>query len=108
MKVWSKQTYDFSCQRVKIIQGFSHLFAIKDKIMNTAVPWVPTGGGASSRSASSAYDQSVKLMIGWTLTVTILTIGGAGFRMGSYPWLHFLPTILLSVFNLMHNISTLF
>ena len=107
MRVWSKQTYDLSCHRVKIVQSFAHLFAIKDKMMNTAIPWVPTGGGASSKSSSKAYDSSVKLMLGWTILVTILIVGGAGWRIVSFPWYHFVPTMVLAVFNMMMHISTL-
>ncbi|CAN0201179.1 unnamed protein product, partial [Pylaiella littoralis] len=80
MRFWAKQPYDLSCQRVKIIQSFSHLYALKDKLMNTSVPWIPTGGGASSRSSSQAYDSSVKLMLVWTMTYTLLTVGGAAWR----------------------------
>ena len=107
MKIWAKQPYGFSCQRVRIIQSYSHLFAIKDKIMGSAIAWVPTGGGASSRSSSQAYDASVKLMLIWTISVTLLIIGGSGWFMTSFPWYHFLPTILLAIFNLFMNISTI-
>ena len=107
MKIWAKQPYGFSCQRVRIIQSYSHLFAIKDKIMGSAIAWVPTGGGASSKSSSQAYDMSVKLMLVWTTVVTFLIIGGSGWFMTSYPWYHFVPTILLAVFNLFMNISTI-
>ena len=107
MKIWAKQPYGFSCQRVRIIQSYSHLFAIKDKIMGSAIAWVPTGGGASSKSSSQAYDMSVKLMLVWTTVVTFLIVGGSGWFMTSYPWYHFVPTILLAVFNLFMNISTI-
>lgn len=39
----------FSVFLLFALSSFSHLYAIKDRIMKTAVPWVPTGGGASSR-----------------------------------------------------------
>ena len=107
MKIWAKQPYGFSCQRVRIIQSYSHLFAIKDKIMGSAIAWVPTGGGASSKSSSQAYDASVKLMLAWTTLVTFLVIGGSAWFMTSFPWYHFLPTILLSIFNFFMNLSTI-
>ena len=107
MKIWAKQPYGFSCQRVKIIQSYSHLFAIKDKIMGSVISWVPTGGGASSKSSSQAYDASVKLMLVWTMMVTFLIVAGSGWFINSYPWYHFVPTILLAVFNLFMNLSTI-
>ena len=107
MKIWAKQPYGFSCQRVRIIQSYSHLFAIKDKIMGSVISWVPTGGGASSKSSSQAYDASVKLMLVWTMMVTFLIVAGSGWFINSYPWYHFVPTILLAVFNLFMNLSTI-
>ncbi|CAM9372111.1 unnamed protein product [Ectocarpus sp. 4 AP-2014] len=107
MRFWAKQPYDFCCQRVKVIQSYAHLYALKDKIMNTTIPWVPTGGGASSRSSSQAYESSVKLMLVWTMMYTLLTVGGAAWRVTDFPWYHFVPTILLSILNFGLHISTL-
>ncbi|CAM9202326.1 unnamed protein product [Ectocarpus fasciculatus] len=96
MRFWAKQPYDFSCQRVKVIQSYAHLYALKDKVMNTTIPWVPTGGGASSRSSSQAYESSVKLMLVWTMMYTLLTVGGAAWRVTDFPWYLSPPPFLFS------------
>ncbi|CAM9165587.1 unnamed protein product [Scytosiphon promiscuus] len=107
MRIWSKQPFDLFCQRAQIIQSYAHLYAIKDKVMRTAVPWVPTGGGASSRSSSQAYDSSVKLMLCLTVGSTLITIGSSSWRSSEYSWFNFMPTVALSVINLVLSISTL-
>lgn len=107
MPRWANQPYDMCTQRVKVIQSYSHLFAIKDRFMNTAIPWVPTGGGASSRSSSRSYDSSVRLMLVWTTTYTTLVLVSATWRAAEFPWYHFSPTVMLAVANFALHISTI-
>ncbi|CAM9109631.1 unnamed protein product, partial [Hapterophycus canaliculatus] len=107
MRIWSKQHFGLFCQRANIIQSYAHLYAIKDTIMRTAVPWVPTGGGASSRSSSQAYESSVKMMLFITVGSSLLTIGSASWRSVEHSWLNFVPTVALSTVNLVPSISTL-
>ncbi|CAM9997739.1 unnamed protein product, partial [Ectocarpus fasciculatus] len=48
--IWSKQDSIFkalTAQRIKVLQSYAHLFAIKDRLMGTVAAWVPSGGGAS-------------------------------------------------------------
>eukprot|EP00903_Cladosiphon_okamuranus_P011009 g10398.t1 len=47
MPLWSKQPYGMACHRVKIIQCYAHMFAIKDTFMGRSAPWVPSGHGRS-------------------------------------------------------------
>ncbi|CAM9826282.1 unnamed protein product [Choristocarpus tenellus] len=108
MRLWSKQKYDSACNRVKVLQYFAHLFAIKDKLMGTAIPWIPTGGGAASRSSSSAYDSAMKLMVIWVTLHTAFVIAGTAWRYTQFPWYHFLPTLVLALGNYVQSISILF
>ncbi|KAJ7918056.1 hypothetical protein B0H13DRAFT_2438731 [Mycena leptocephala] len=42
-RLWSRQSYNFNCNFVYIIQQYAYLIAIKDKIFGTTALWVPSG-----------------------------------------------------------------
>eukprot|EP00752_Nemacystus_decipiens_P013327 g11801.t1 len=47
---WSKQDSIFramSSHRVRVLQSYAHLFAIKDRLLGTVATWVPSGGKPS-------------------------------------------------------------
>eukprot|EP00752_Nemacystus_decipiens_P002163 g2060.t1 len=106
MPLWSKQPYGMACHRVKIIQCYAHMFAIKDSVMGRSAPWVPSGHGRS-RLSSSTYKSSVRLLIGWNVLITALIVGGSAWRMTLLTWYHFLPAIGLAVGSFALNMSTL-
>ncbi|CAN0133205.1 unnamed protein product [Laminaria digitata] len=47
MPFWSKQPYGMACHRVKVLQCYAHMYAVKDRLMGRSAPWNPSGAGAS-------------------------------------------------------------
>ncbi|CAM9131093.1 unnamed protein product [Ectocarpus sp. 12 AP-2014] len=104
LPLWSKQHYGMSSHRIKIIQYYAHLFAIKDSLFGVSAPWVPSG---VSRSSSSQYKLSVRLMVAWSILSTVLIIGGCAWRMTTTTWYHFVPAMAFAVGSFILNMSTL-
>ncbi|CAM9337250.1 unnamed protein product [Ectocarpus fasciculatus] len=104
LPLWSKQHYGMSSHRIKIIQYYAHLFAIKDSLLGVSAPWVPSG---VSRSSSSRYKSSVRLMVAWSILSTALIVGGCAWRMTMITWYHFVPAMAFAVGSFVLNMSTL-
>lgn len=108
MPLWSRQRYGFEAGQVKVIQNFSHLWAIKDKLASTALEWVPTGGAARG-SKNAKFVKARQLAGVWTFATTTATIVGAALRISQgYWWLMFIPTVFLSVMNLVQHLNFIF
>ncbi|CAM9712879.1 unnamed protein product, partial [Hapterophycus canaliculatus] len=43
MPIWAKQPYGMPVHRVRVIQCYAHLYALKDHLMGTAAAWIPSG-----------------------------------------------------------------
>ncbi|CAM9713813.1 unnamed protein product [Ectocarpus sp. 12 AP-2014] len=106
MPLWSKQRYGSAAQRVKVLQCYAHLFAIKDTFMGTHAPWLPSGSG-SAKKRNATYTAAVRLMIVWNLIITSLIVGGSAWRMTMLTWYHFLPAIAIASGSFVINMSTL-
>eukprot|EP00903_Cladosiphon_okamuranus_P011815 g11103.t1 len=94
---WSKQDSIFramASHRVRVLQSYAHLFAIRDRLFGTVAAWVPSGD-KPSRKSSTAYDCSVWILVIWNVSSTILIVGGCLWRATEYPWYHFvIPTVM--------------
>lgn len=106
LPLWSRQRYGMSCHRVTVLQSYAHLYAIRDYLMGTSAPWVPSGG-KSSRSSSKAYNSSKWLLIIWNTSITVLIVGGAAWRIMDFAWYHFVPSIALALLSFALHLSTL-
>jgi hypothetical protein len=71
MRVWCKQPLRLALS-VKAVQNYAHLYAIRDKLMGSMVPWVPTGGAASR----SARDSARRLCWVWSVLSTGAVVTG--------------------------------
>jgi cellulose synthase/poly-beta-1,6-N-acetylglucosamine synthase-like glycosyltransferase len=103
---WSKQKYGLFVNKVRIIQYYAHLYAVKDKLLNTQVGWIPTGGKATK--SKSRFDSAKSLMIVWTCLTTALVLGGSVWRSFLIPWYHLVPLVLLTVFDFVMHIDWMF
>ncbi|CAM9213979.1 unnamed protein product [Ectocarpus sp. 12 AP-2014] len=104
LPLWSKQRYGMACHRVKIIQYYAHLYAVKDCLLGLSAPWVPSGG---SRLTSARYKSSVRLMVVWSFVSSALIFGGCVWRMTMLTWYHFVPAMAFAVGTFALNMSTL-
>jgi cellulose synthase/poly-beta-1,6-N-acetylglucosamine synthase-like glycosyltransferase len=97
MRLWCKQYYSVYATKVKIVQFYAHLYAIKDKLRNSMLEWVPSGGGNTTTSRFL----SAQILCGiWTFLTCALTLAGASWRISQgYEYWHFIPTMVISVVN---------
>ncbi|CAM9907274.1 unnamed protein product, partial [Ascophyllum nodosum] len=107
MPLWSTQRYGMACHRVRVIQCYAHLYALKDRLMGRSAPWVPSGAG-SSRGASRTFKSSMRLLVVWNVVTTILVVGGCVLRMTELTWYHFIPAMVITIGGFILSISTLF
>ena len=110
MRLWAKQGYPFSANRIRIIQYYAHLFAIKDKLLNMQLPWVTSGSQNSStnKSTSKSYDNMVKFMVLWQSFLLIMVISSSTYRFNDYEFYNFMPTIASVLFNYIIHMSIFF
>ncbi|CAN0266234.1 unnamed protein product [Ectocarpus fasciculatus] len=106
MPLWSKQRYGLAAQRVKVLQCYAHLFAIKDTFMGTHAAWLPSGSG-SARWRNATYTAAVRVMVVWNVIITSLIVGGSAWRMTMLTWYHFVPAMAIASGSFVLNMSTL-
>ena len=100
MRFWSKQGYPFNANRIRIIQYYAHLFAIKDKFFKTQIPWIPSGAQKGSfKSSDKSYDKMIKFMVLWQSFLLIMVIASCTYRFADYEFYNFLPTLVSVLFN---------
>jgi cellulose synthase/poly-beta-1,6-N-acetylglucosamine synthase-like glycosyltransferase len=105
MRLWARQPYGTAAAKVKVIQNYAHLIAIKDLMMNTKFAWVPSGGSARGKR-SSKFKQAQIVAIVWVLACTSAVISGAVLRiLQGYWWVSFFPTMFLSVMNFAYHVE---
>jgi cellulose synthase/poly-beta-1,6-N-acetylglucosamine synthase-like glycosyltransferase len=99
MRVWCKQPYGWSALSVKAVQNYAHLYAIRDKLMGSMVPWVPTGGASSKKCAR--FDSARRLCWVWSVLSTGAVVTGCGLRIWQeyLPWYAVAPTIAATLLN---------
>lgn len=108
MRMWCTQHYGLPCVQIKPIQYLAHFFAIVDKMSDSKMVWIPTGGSTKSLSSNERYKKSMKLLVNWTCLSTLLVWAGSAWRMQDYsPW-NFLPTLALESFNAWIALSALY
>lgn len=96
MRLWCKQSYNVYATKVKIVQFYAHLFAIKDKLRNSMLEWVPTGTVTNTGRFKSAQ----RLCGVWTFTSCALVLAGCAWRISQgYVWWHFIPTMVITIIN---------
>lgn len=95
MALWSKARFGWYAPRVRIVGYYAHVFALIDKLRDTAVAWVPTGAAKKI----SRFDSFKKLMFAWMSLITFGTACGIAYRVGQFPWYNFLPLALFTAYN---------
>ena len=105
MKLWCRQKYGWAATRVRNAQNYAHLFAIKDKLFNTMLEWVPTGGQARGKRVNK-FKQAQILCILWTVLATASVITGTTYRiLGGYTYWNFIPSVVLATVNFVNHLD---
>ncbi len=90
--MWHKCRYNWETLGVKMIYGWSHLFAIADTMTRRTLEWEATGS-TSSKSVHFAVWRACLLI--FAVPVAVLWVGGAIYYMITWSPLNFLPTLIL-------------
>jgi cellulose synthase (UDP-forming) len=94
--LWHRSRYGFSAYTVKMIYGWSHLFAVFDILRGRRMGWQPTG----STKKKSKTRRLLIAMWGFTGGTGVLWVGGAAYRMVTDDALNFIPLFLTGMFYL--------
>ncbi|KAJ7121539.1 hypothetical protein C8R44DRAFT_876930 [Mycena epipterygia] len=82
-RLWSRQSYNFSVNFVYVIQQYTYLMAIKDKIFNTTALWVPFGDAKAQqgvKGGNNKYRNSRILCAIWVYSAFGAVIGLSAWR----------------------------
>ncbi|TWG26865.1 cellulose synthase (UDP-forming) [Actinoplanes teichomyceticus] len=94
--LWHRSRYGFSAWTVKMIYGWSHLFAVVDILRGRRMGWQPTGGTKKKSKTRRLWIA----MWAFTFGTGVLWAGGAAFRMVTEDALTFTPLFLTGMFYL--------
>jgi cellulose synthase/poly-beta-1,6-N-acetylglucosamine synthase-like glycosyltransferase len=98
MKLWSIQPFTIHVLALKHVTYWSHIFALKDKLMGTLVEWIPTG---SASTQNNSRFLSAKIACGvYNFCALGALVAGIGWRIhNGYVWWNFMPTLGIMIFN---------
>ncbi|KAJ7236601.1 nucleotide-diphospho-sugar transferase [Mycena haematopus] len=103
-RLWSRQSYNFNCNFVYIIQQYAYMMAIKDKLFGTTALWVSSGDnkshGGKTKGGNNKYRNSRLLCAFWVYSCTAATIALSTFRiLQGYHWYNYLPMLALDAWT---------
>jgi hypothetical protein len=101
MKMWNIQTFTFRVLALKQVTYWAHVIALKDKLFNTLVEWVPTGASGAIKQNKDRFN-TARLLCGiYNTALTSALITGATWQiLAGWPWWNFLPTLVIMALNL--------
>lgn len=83
LPLWHRAPYRLEAWAVRIMYGWSHVFAVWDVLRGRPMGWKPTGSDGAKKNGMRRYWIG---MIGWTGGTAVLWIGLAGWRtLTAYP-----------------------
>lgn len=96
MRYWMKLPMTVDVLRVRQLSYFAHLFALKDRLLNTLEEWKPTG----AKFTSVRYEQAAKLFTFVSLAVPAVTFMLIVHRLEQgYDWENFALLSFFTLFN---------
>lgn len=93
---WSVNKFGFYGPVSRQVSYYAHFFAFKDKLLNSLVPWEPTGNVKNNER----FIQYVDLMFLWSLITFSLILALSFYRMGQgYAFYNFVTLWVFSFYN---------
>lgn len=96
--LWAKADYGFNVQHIMVIQNYAYLNALKDKIMGTALQWVPTGD-AKAHKSNKYRNMRILAWIWWFMVLGGMISAVVWRLVHGFEWYNCLPLILLNAYN---------
>lgn len=100
--LWTRADWGFYYFRVRALQPWSHLFALVDKILGSAVEWTPT----NAPTKSSRYKIYRWVASSWYFILAILFAIGVEAKIANGDW-EWLPSGILFLFHLIISLSVI-
>jgi cellulose synthase/poly-beta-1,6-N-acetylglucosamine synthase-like glycosyltransferase len=94
---WSRSRWGLYSIGARVVAYYAHVFAIRDKIMGSLMPWVPTG----TRAKNERYSRFKTLFIYWNFFTFTLTVAGSFHNMNGVLDYNYFPTLFFTFFNMM-------
>jgi cellulose synthase/poly-beta-1,6-N-acetylglucosamine synthase-like glycosyltransferase len=96
MKKWTNaQGSIWDAMRVRQLSYYAHLWALKDRILRSTMPWIPTGAA----TASARFFASRHLLWAWSNVAMLVILCGAFYNMLGWWDYNFYPTIFFALVN---------
>lgn len=105
MAIWSRAPYGFYVPRVRLLSYWAHIFALRDKLVGSAIPWVSTG--SKEAKTSVRYDQFRTAHAIWTFLQIAVVTGGVVYNWSMFRVWDLVPLLFLTAFNAAINLSLL-
>lgn len=105
MALWSRAPYGFYAPCARLLSYWAHIFALKDKLMGTAMPWVSTGSKEARRN--SKYLAFRRAHGAWTAAQVALLVMGISHNWERIDHAALVPLGILAGFNLSVNLRIL-
>lgn len=105
MAFWGRAKFGWYAPKARLVAYYAHVFAVLDRIMNTTMPWVPSG--ASMTGSVGRYRAFKNLIFWWSTLSSGLILAGAFHHMDSVLDYNFYPMIFFNGFNYWISMSVL-
>ena len=105
--VWHWSTYsnkDFDFLKLRHVSYYAHFFALKDKLLNSTMLWVPTG---ASKSGGSRYESFLWVCSIWSSVCLLSILFGAWQAYGKINPINLIMPVLFSFFNFWLSASSI-
>jgi hypothetical protein len=101
MKRWTLSEGSIvDAMKVRQLSYYAHLWALKDRLFKSTMPWIPTGAA----TASARFLASRNLLWAWSNLATLLIISGSFYNMLGWWDYNFYPTLFFCAVN--HYLSS--
>lgn len=96
--LWHRVPYGLEAASVRLVYGWAHLVALRDKILSRAMEWQPTGAGMSRKN--TRYGLFRAGVVIFNLIPALLWVGAATYHSATASWIDFAPMLALGLYYL--------
>jgi cellulose synthase/poly-beta-1,6-N-acetylglucosamine synthase-like glycosyltransferase len=98
MALWGRAPFGWYVLSARQVSYYAHLLALWSKVQGSAMPWLPTGDNAATKSAAQ-YVQFKHLCFAWITLSSGLSAAGAFYHMRSLTDYNFYPLLFFAGLN---------
>ncbi|PWN20003.1 hypothetical protein BCV69DRAFT_287743 [Microstroma glucosiphilum] len=101
-RIWSAGAYSLATEHIRVLQGYSYLFGIGNRIMGKSHEWVSSGATGKAHKGTNTYTKARIFAIIWTTLYQGAWLSGLATQIirGGLIWWHVAPQIVLYAFDL--------